>query len=262
MHFKSRCVNKTIAACAMLACASCVFYSNSTLAQSAEPASPGAPVHARAGWADPGNRVSLSASASVEVRQDWMSLNLSTTRDGSDAAAVQAQLRNALDAALAVAKPQAEKDRMELRTGSFSLSPRYGRDGKINGWQGSVELTLEGRDFERITATAGKVNSLTLNGIHFGLSPKARTALESDLQAQAIERFKTKAKEIAAAFGMGGYQIMQVDVGAVDGGAEAGHRPMLMMAARSGMADAAPPVPAEPGRTTVQLSVSGPIRLK
>ena len=140
-----------------------------------------------------------------------MSLNLSTTRDGSDAAAVQAQLRNALDAALAVAKPQAEKDRMELRTGSFSLSPRYGRDGKINGWQGSVELTLEGRDFERITATAGKVSSLTLNGIHFGLSPKARTALESDLQAQAIERFKTKAKEIAAAFGMGGYQIMQVD---------------------------------------------------
>ena len=79
---------------------------------------------------------------------------------------------------------------------------------------------------------------------------------------RASERFKTKAKEIAAAFGMGGYQIMQVDVGAVDGAAEAGHRPVLMMAARSGMADAAPPVPAEPGRTTVQLSVSGSIRLK
>lgn len=211
--------------------------------------------------ADASNQVRLSASASVEVRHDWMSLSLSTTRDGADAPAVQAQLKTALDAALAVVRPQADKERMDLRTGNFSLSPRYGRDGKINGWQGSVELTLEGRDFERITATAGKVSSLTLNGIAFGLSPKARLALESELQAKAIDRFKAKAKEVATAFGMGGYQLMQVNVGAVDGG-DAGPRPMMAMAMRASVADAATPVPTEPGRSTVQLSVSGTIRLK
>jgi len=208
---------------------------------------------------DSGNRVSLSATASVEVAQDWMTLSLSTTRDGVDAATVQAQLKSALEAALAVARPAADKDRLDLRTGQFSLSPRYGRDGKINGWQGSVELTLSGRDFERITFTAGKVQTLTLNSIGFGLSPAARSALESDLQARAIGRFKAKAQEVAVAFGHTRYQLLQVNVGAVDldGG---GPRPMLAMATRSPTADAA--VPAEPGRTTVQLSVNGTVRLQ
>ena len=59
-----------------------------------------------------------------------------------------------------------------------------------NGWQGSVELTLEGRDFERIAATAGKVNSLTLNGIHFGLSPKARTASTSSPNPSNLRRIQ------------------------------------------------------------------------
>lgn len=253
--------NRTIAAFALLASANGLFFIKNVQAQTVDAASVAVQAATSGVVAEAGNRVSLAASASVDVAHDWMSLSLSTTRDGADANTVQAQLRTALDAALAVARPKAEKDRLDLRTGNFSLSPRYGREGRIDGWQGSVELVLEGRDFERITATAGKVSSLTMNGISFGLSPQTRTALESDLQAQAIERFKTKAREITRAFGLGSYQLVEVNVGGVDGG-EAAPRPMVMMAksARVGVADAG--VPAEPGRSTVQLSVNGTIRLK
>lgn len=205
-------------------------------------------------------RITLSATASTEVPHDWMTVNLGTTREGVDASAVQSQLKAALQAALSVAKPKAEGERMVLHTGSFQLSPRYGRDGKINGWQGSVALTLEGRDFERIASVAGQAGTLTVADVGFGLSPQARAALEADLQAQAIERFRAKAQQSAVSFGYTGYRVAQVVVGAVDGGG-GGPRPMMAMAARSVMAESAP-VPAEPGRTRVQLSVSGSVALQ
>ncbi len=206
------------------------------------------------------NRVALSATVSVEVPQDWLTLTLSTTRDGTEPATVQTQLKQALDAALAVARPQAEKGQLELRSGHFSLSPRYGRDGKANGWQGSVSLAVEGRDFARITTVAGKVQSLTLQGLALGLSPTARTALEADLQAQAIARFQSKAQAVAQSFGFKAYQLVQVDVGAVDDvGAQV--RP-LAMAARAMAAASDAPVPVEAGTSTVQLSVNGTVRLR
>jgi len=51
--------------------------------------------------------VNLSASASVDVARDLLSITFSTTREGSDAAAVQSQLKQALDAALAEARKAA-----------------------------------------------------------------------------------------------------------------------------------------------------------
>ena len=105
----------------------------------------------------PQNVVQLSASGTVEVTQDLMSIALNTTRDGADAATVQTQLKQALDAALTEAKKTAQPSQMEVRTGNFSLFPRYGKDGKINGWQGTTGLVLEGRYFARITTAAGRI---------------------------------------------------------------------------------------------------------
>ncbi len=92
----------------------------------------------------PQDVVQLSASGTVEVQQDLLSIAMSTTRDGPDANAVQSQLKIAIDAALVEAKKAAQPGQLDVRTGNFSLYPRYGRDGKAIGWQGSAELILEG----------------------------------------------------------------------------------------------------------------------
>ena len=85
-------------------------------------------------------------------------LSLSTSIDGNDAADVQARLKVAVDKALQVVKPSAEEGKMDVSTGNFRLNPRYNsKDGKINGWNGYAEVVLEGTDFARITAAAGKV---------------------------------------------------------------------------------------------------------
>ena len=207
----------------------------------------------------PQNIINLQSNGVVEVQQDLLSISMNTTRDGADAGAVQTQLKTALDAALAEAKKAAQAGQLDVRTGNFQLYPRYGRDGKITGWQGSTELVLEGRDFARISATAGKIQSLTLGNVSFGLSREARAKVESEAQSIAIERFKSKASEIAKSFGFAAYTLREVSVNANDQGYTPRPR-MMAMEAKMSSADSA--VPVEAGKSNVVVSVSGSVQLK
>src|SRR4051812_16070684 len=85
----------------------------------------------------PQNVVQLSASAAVDVVQDILVIQLSAVREGNDASQVQTQIKQLLDAALADAKRSAQPGLLDVRTGNFSLGPRYGRDGRISAWQGT-----------------------------------------------------------------------------------------------------------------------------
>jgi len=208
--------------------------------------------------APPQNVLQLTASGTVEVQQDMLSMTLTTTRDAADAATVQSQLKAAVDAALAEAKKNAQPGQLDVHTGNFSLSPRYTREGKINGWQGSAELVVEGRDFPRITQTAGRITTLSVGNVGFALSREQRARSETEAQTIAIENFKQKATELAKGFGFGGYTLREVSVNANDSGPI---RPRAMAAqAKSFSADA--PVPVEAGKTSVVVNVSGSVQLK
>jgi predicted secreted protein len=195
----------------------------------------------------------------VEVQQDVLSIAMNTTRDGPDAGAVQSQLKTAIDAALLEAKKAAQPGQLDVRTGNFSLYPRYGRDGKPIGWQGSAELVMEGRDFARISSAAGKIQTLTIGSVSFGLSREQRVKVEADAQGLAIERFKARATEIARGFGFAGYTLREVNVSANEQGFTPRPR-MLAMEAKAMTADA--PVPVEAGKTAVVVTVSGSVQLK
>ena len=204
------------------------------------------------------NVAQISASGSVDVQQDMLSISMTTSRDGPNAAAVQGQLRQALDAALALARQAASPGLMEVRTGNFSLYPRYGKEGKINGWQGSTELVLEGKDFAGITGTAGKIQTLSLGSVSFALSREQRARVEGEAQAQAIERFKSRASEVSSAFGFGGYALREVSINTNDQGPVPRPR-AIAMSAKSEMADA--PVPVEAGKSTVLVTISGSVQM-
>jgi predicted secreted protein len=207
----------------------------------------------------PSQVVHLSARAFKEVPQDWLRISLNTSRDGADAAAVQNQLRQALEAALAVARAASQPQALEVRTGGFSLQPRYSNNGKITGWQGSVELVLEGRDFNRISSTAGRIQTLTVGQVGFSLSREAQQALESEVQTLAIERFKQRAAEAARAFGFDAFRLREVSIGSADPGGGP-IQPRLMAMQAPAMADEALPV--EAGKSTVSVTVSGSVQLR
>jgi len=215
-----------------------------------------APLATLAQFAPPQNVLQLSASATVDAPQDLLSLSLATRREGTDANAVQSQLKTALEAALDEARKTAQPGQMDVRSGHFGLTPRY-EQGRVNGWQGSAEVILEGRDFARITQTAARIQSMTVSHLNFGLSREQRAKVESDAQAQAIERFKAKAAELAKGFGFAGYSLREVSVNANDMVSPI-PRPMAMSKAAS--ADI--PLPVEAGKATVSVTVSGSVQLK
>ena len=236
-----------------LLCASGVslWLSSAGLAWSQPPAVAPAPVQ---------NVVQLSAQGVAEVQQDLLVIRLGTSRDGTDAPTVQAQLKAALDAGLTEAKKAAQPGQMEVRTGQFSLHPRYGKDGKINGWQGTVELALEGHDFVRIGSAAARVQSLSVAGMSFALSREQRQKAETEAQAMAIDRFKTRAGEIAKSFGLSGYTLREVAVHANDQGPQPRPVRAMAMEVKSFVSDA--PIPVEAGKASIAVLVSGSVQLK
>lgn len=229
-----------MAACAVLTGAT------ATLAQNAQ-------------WTPPQNVLQLQANGTVEVQQDLLSMTLSTTRDAPDAATVQTQLKSALDAALTEARKNAQPGQLDVRTGNFSLSPRYTREGKINGWQGTAEMILEGRDFPRITQTAGRITTLNVGNVGFGLSREQRAKVEGEAQTLAIDNFKQKAAELARGFGFAGYTLREVAVNASQSNPV---RPRMMAMEAKAMSSADSAVPVEAGKTSVVVDVSGSVQLK
>jgi len=205
------------------------------------------------------NVAQLSASGSVDVQQDLLSIAMNTTASGADANVVQTQLKQALDAALAIARPAVLPGQLDLRTGNFSLYPRYDRNGKISGWQGSTELVLDGRDFSRITTTAGKIQSLTMGNVSFALSREQRAKVEAEAQTIAIDRFKSKALEVSKSFGFTGYTLREVSINANDQSFQPRPRAMAMQA-KSAESDS--PVSVEAGKSTVLVNVNGSVQMR
>lgn len=201
--------------------------------------------------------VSLSASASQEVTKDLLAISLNTTREGQDAASVQSQLKQALDAALTEAKKVAKPGQLEVQTGGFSLSPRYTSKGVINGWQGSAELIVEGRDMPAIGQLTGRITTLTISRVAYSLSRELRERTEGEVSAQAIARYRAKAADYARQFGYGSYAIREVNV---SGNEQSTPSPMYRAKAMS-VASSDESLPVEAGKGVVTVSVNGTVQM-
>lgn len=213
---------------------------------------------ARAAEPQPTNVVSFSSSVTMEVVKDWLTIRLSATRDGADAATVQSQLKQALDSALKEAKRSAEPGAMEVSTGGFNVWPRYGANSRITGWQGSAELVLAGQDGPRVAATAGRLTSMAISGTGYSFSREMRQKVDADLTAQAIQKFRTRASEISQQFGFTGYALREVSVQ----GSEQESAPVPMFALRAAAKSAdTEALPTEPGKGTLSATVQGSVVL-
>ena len=201
--------------------------------------------------------VGLTASASTEVTKDLLNVALSVTREGQDAAAVQNQLKQALDTALAEAKKVAKPGQLEVQTGNFSLYPRYAAKGGISGWQGTAELVVEGKDMPAIGQLTGKITTMTIARVGYGISRELREKVEGDVAAQAIARYRAKAAEYAKQFGYAGYTVREVHVNTdVPMGG-----PVPMMRAKAMSASADESLPIEAGKGTVTVTVNGTVQM-
>lgn len=220
-----------------------------------------------AAWAQPSgvavapqeNILQFSASAETQVQQDVLVMTLSTSKEGADARVVQNQLQQALDAALTSAKKQAVEGQLDVRTGDFGLSPRQGKDGKITGWQGQTELVLEGKDFAKIAATAASINTLQISNVRFSLSREARDKVRGQVQAEAVQRFRAQAAELARQFGFSSFTLRDVSVNNNEFTPHMGMRAGMMAMAKEASSDA---IGLEAGKSQVQVQISGSVQMR
>jgi predicted secreted protein len=204
--------------------------------------------------------VSLTSSATVEVTKDLLTISLATTKEGQDAAGVQSQLKQALDAALAEARKSAKPGQLDVQTGNFSLQPRYTNKGVINGWLGTAELVVEGRDMPAIGQLTGRITTLTISGVSYNISRELREKTEGEVAAQAIARYRTKAADYAKQFGYAGYAVREVNVQSNDVGPI---RPMATFSRAKAMSAASDEALAvEPGKGSVTVTVNGTVQMK
>ncbi|MFM9917430.1 MAG: SIMPL domain-containing protein [Rhizobacter sp.] len=202
--------------------------------------------------------VALTATASVDVTRDLMSVTLTATREGADAHGVQAALKQALDAALSEAKPVARPGQVDVRTGNFSMYPRYSAKNTLVGWQGTAELVIEGRDLQAISQLAGRIQTMTIARVTQGLSREQREKAEGSVMSQAIGRYRAQAAQVTQQFGYASYVIREVNVGSNDQGG----MPVPMLASAKSMAMSADaPLPVEAGQTSVSVTVSGTVQM-
>lgn len=209
-------------------------------------------------FAAPHQVVHLSASAQTELSEDWLAMTLSVQLEGAQASTVQKQLNAVLSAAMQKAQAALKPGAVELSTGVMNVSPRYGRDGKIQGWTGVAQLVLQGRDAEQIAAVAGRLDGLSVAHIAWHLSAERKMEAESRLQAQAVARFQSKAQSLTTQFGFANYTLKEVRTEENQPGAVPSAR-MAMMAM-----DASPSaaVPTLPGKTKVVVTLAGSIQMR
>ena len=206
------------------------------------------------------NALSFSASSTEEVTQDLLVVTLQATREGNQASDVQTALKQVMESALTEARKAAQgQPGIEVRTGSFSVQPRYTNAGRISGWQGSAQLVLEGTDTTRISQTAGKLTQLNVVNMQYGLSRGLRERHEAALANEAIQRFRSRASAMASAFGFKGYTLGEVSVSSTEPGFEP--RPYMMATRAKTMEAADAALPVEPGKGRLSVSVNGQVYL-
>jgi predicted secreted protein len=204
----------------------------------------------------PENVAHLNASATIDVTKDVLMVVFSTTKEGADAQVVQTGLKQALDAALAEAKKIAKPGQVEVQTGGFSLYPRYTAKGAINGWAGSTELVVSGKDMQAVAQLTSRVQTMAIARVAQDLSREAREKVEGEASEKAIARFRVRAGELAKQFGFASYTLREVHVTLNE---PVQHAPMAQMRGADATAMA---LPVEPGKGNVTAMVNGSIQMK
>ncbi len=207
----------------------------------------------------PSGVVSLSAVATVEVSKDLLTMVFSTTKEGADASAVQTALKQALEAALTEARRVSKPGQIDVQTGAFALSPRYTNKGVINGWQGTSELLVTGKDMAGIAQLAGRMGSMVVAQVQYDMSREVRERVEGDITAQAIARFRAKAAEMTKHFGYSTYAIREVSVTTNEPTAGGGTLFRERLSRARATDDA---MPVEPGKGQVTVLVNGAVQMQ
>lgn len=212
-----------------------------------------------------GTAVFMSGSAEIEVDNDEAFASFFLEVQDADLTKAQSLVNQRVaegTAALKRADPKAS-----IETAGYSSYPIYSTKTNvrtITGWRIRQDLTLRTTDLAALPkAVSAGQQQLALGGVSFRLSRASREKHEAELIKQAVANFNAKVAAVAQALNV---PASRLRVEELNFGVRAGGPPIVayaegratMMAARS---DTVPEPALSPGRSTLQQTVEGRVRL-
>jgi len=201
---------------------------------------------------------SLSATASEQVDNDWLTATLAVQVEGEDPAALARRIDEAMSAALAIVEPV---EALRVATRDYRIAPEYDERGqRTPRWRGSQQLELQTGDIEAATMAVGRLQeSLQMQGMRFSVDPDTLAQASDRLIVEALQRFQARAELIARTLGATSHRVIDADVST---GEAMGYAPSPRMSMRSADSAAYESAPALSGGTSeVSVSVRGRIEL-
>ncbi len=200
--------------------------------------------------------INLDASASREVENDKLVTQLEVTESGRD----PAKLTDLVNQKTALVLDAVKNFKaIEAETSSYNTQPVYD-DGKITSWRVSQQLTLETSEFNQMSQLIADISSMAnIQSMQFQVSDTKAEAVKQELLKEAIAKFQSKAKVVAAEFDRSGYELVNLSID----GNDFSPRPMMersTMMASDSMSKSAPAALAG-GKNEVSLTVRGSVQL-
>lgn len=205
------------------------------------------------------NRVSLNAVGQQDVDQNYLTMTLSYTANGADSKSTQQELTQKISAAIKKAKNYENGEKVKVKSGQFSVYPRYQKQNII-GWTGQGSVIIEGTDFSNISKAASELDGLVISNISMSVSPELNKSLQSETINKAISNFKQDAQRITEQFGFSKYTIKEVSV-SYDQPQRVFRGEMMAMAKADSLGSSPNELTVEPGKTTLTATVSGSIEM-
>ena len=198
----------------------------------------------------------VDAQAQREVTDDIAVAVFFVERDGPEPSALQAAVNPVLQSSLAELK---RDPALQVRSGRYLTQPRYGREGRIEGWRVRGELIAESGDVAAVSkATSALAGKMNVGSIGFRLSAAQRARTETELTGEAAALFQEKARAAARALGYGDVELVEANLSS---SGNPGVPMMRAAMAKDAMGAEAAPVPLEPGRSQVSVGFNGSFRL-
>jgi predicted secreted protein len=197
----------------------------------------------------------LTESAERIVRQDLLRASLRVELAGADPARLQADINLRMTDALARAKGASG---IKIETGGYFVHEDR-RGPPAQRWRGQQILTLSGKETAPLLALAGDLQQagFVFSGLGFELAPESARAMEDELMVEALARLRARAERVAEAMDLVIVRYREIRLGQ---SGRPPRPPIARMAIEAQAASAAPPV-AEPGETSVSVTLEADVLL-
>jgi predicted secreted protein len=151
------------------------------------------------------DRVELSASAQGEAANDILVAILFRELEGPSAAPLADEVNQSTSEAIARLK---EIPEIRVQTLNYQTVPVY-QKGRVTGWRVRQSLQLETKDIAKLSSLLGELQErLSLESIHYNVSPETIKAVEDRLISEALKAFQQRAELVTRELGRSRYRIV------------------------------------------------------